>query len=208
MRRPAAEAGAITTIHGSRFLAWLGAAAGRDAAEAALAARAAEHPDATHHCWAWRLWTGERVESAGYDAGEPGGTAGRPIAGALERADVVQAVCVVSRWFGGTKLGTGGLTRAYAEAAAAAIGAGEEAGALQAVAVRARFAVRFGYDRTGAVDAVASRFAARELDAGYGERVERLLAVEADRAGAFAAALAEAGGGAIAVERREDVLLP
>lgn len=204
MRRPVAETGAATLVRGSRFLAWLAPAADVPAAEVGLRRRADTHPDATHHCWAWRLWASGRVESAGFDAGEPGGTAGRPIAGSLERADVVQAVCVVSRWFGGTKLGTGGLTRAYAEAAAAAIEAAAAAGTLEPIVVRARFAVRFGYDRTAAVDAVAARFGARELAAEYGARVERTLAVEAACAAAFVAALGEAGAGELECERGAD----
>jgi uncharacterized YigZ family protein len=73
------------------------------------------HFDATHHCWAFRL-LGGRQRSA--DAGEPSGTAGKPILSAIEGADVVDAAVVVVRWYGGVKLGTGGLTRAYRDTAA------------------------------------------------------------------------------------------
>ena len=72
--------------------------------------------DATHHCWAFRLFAEGRARSS--DAGEPSGTAGKPILMAIEGADVYDAAIVVVRWFGGIKLGTGGLSRAYREPAA------------------------------------------------------------------------------------------
>jgi len=72
--------------------------------------------DATHHCWAFRLFADARSRSA--DAGEPSGAAGRPILSAIEGADLFDVAVVVVRWFGGVKLGTGGLSRAYRETAA------------------------------------------------------------------------------------------
>jgi uncharacterized YigZ family protein len=70
-----------------------------------------KHFDATHHCWAFRL----RERSRSSDAGEPSGTAGKPILSAIE---IVDAAVVVVRWYGGVKLGTGGLSRAYRDTAA------------------------------------------------------------------------------------------
>src|SRR5713226_6767966 len=75
-----------------------------------------QHFDATHHCWAFRLFENARSRSA--DAGEPSGTAGKPILSAIEGADLVDVAVVVVRWFGGVKLGTGGLSRAYRDTAA------------------------------------------------------------------------------------------
>jgi uncharacterized YigZ family protein len=72
--------------------------------------------DATHHCWAFRLFAEARTRSA--DAGEPSGTAGKPILAAIEGADVHDVGVIVVRWYGGIKLGTGGLSRAYRETAA------------------------------------------------------------------------------------------
>ncbi|AQS88575.1 hypothetical protein AA101099_0289 [Neoasaia chiangmaiensis NBRC 101099] len=78
-------------------------------------------PDATHNCWAWRA--GGRYRSS--DDGEPGGTAGRPILQAIEMQDYDHVVVVVTRWFGGVKLGAGGLVRAYGGAAAACLRSAE-----------------------------------------------------------------------------------
>lgn len=72
--------------------------------------------DATHHCWAFRLFSAARSRSS--DAGEPSGTAGKPILAAIEGAALQDVAVVVVRWYGGIKLGTGGLSRAYRETAA------------------------------------------------------------------------------------------
>jgi|SRR5713101_1946036 len=84
-----------------------------------LKAISKQHFDATHHCWAFRLFHDARSRSS--DAGEPSGTAGRPILSAIEGADLFDVAVVVVRWFGGVKLGTGGLSRAYRETAAATL---------------------------------------------------------------------------------------
>ena len=193
---PLRPAEARTAVQGSRFRAWLGPAADPAAASRALAARSAEAPDATHHCCAYRTWDQGRIEGAGFDAGEPAGTAGRPILGSLERARVVQAVCVVSRWFGGVKLGTGGLTRAYGEAAAAALAVAVADGGLARVGPRIVFRVDFAYPQSGAVTRVLARFAARETDSVYGARVELEVSVDPESVEAFRRAIGEATGGA------------
>lgn len=72
--------------------------------------------DATHHCWAFRLFAEARSRSS--DAGEPSGTAGKPILTAIEGAGVHDVGVIVVRWYGGVKLGTGGLSRAYRDTAA------------------------------------------------------------------------------------------
>ncbi|MFZ2490120.1 MAG: YigZ family protein [Thermoanaerobaculia bacterium] len=82
----------------------------------ALEAIQKKHFDATHHCWAFRLSAEGRSRSS--DAGEPSGTAGKPILSAIEGAALLDTGVVVVRWYGGVKLGTGGLSRAYRETAA------------------------------------------------------------------------------------------
>jgi uncharacterized YigZ family protein len=105
---------------GSRFLGFAAQAASPDASEAFLQKLRREHHDATHVAFAWRLGTGcESLKSS--DDGEPSGTAGRPIASAIASAGLTDVVVAVVRYFGGTKLGTGGLARAYREAAALAL---------------------------------------------------------------------------------------
>lgn len=95
------------SIQKSRFLALAAPIADVDAAQTVLAE--ARQTPATHHCWAWRL--GAQYRSS--DDGEPGGTAGRPILAAIDGADLDGVIVVVTRWYGGIKLGAGGLVRAY-----------------------------------------------------------------------------------------------
>ncbi len=190
---------ATIVVRGSRFLAALAPVADESRARAFLERRAERGPDATHHCWACRVWRESGIQGVGFDAGEPSGTAGRPILGALDRADAVDVACVVSRWFGGTKLGTGGLARAYAASASAALETARAADVLVAAAVWTRFRLAFDYSRTASVRRVAARYAAREAGAAYGERVALTLDVPAARAGSFRRALGEATAGGIEV---------
>lgn len=80
-----------------------------------------KHFDATHHCWGYRLLIADDVRARSSDAGEPSGTAGKPILSAIESAELYDVAVIVVRWFGGVKLGTGGLGRAYREAAQQAL---------------------------------------------------------------------------------------
>lgn len=99
-------------IKKSRFLAL---AAPVDSPEEALAfVQEVGDPAATHNCWAYRIGQAYRFN----DDGEPGGTAGRPILQAIEGQGIDRAVVVVTRWYGGIKLGAGGLARAYGGTAA------------------------------------------------------------------------------------------
>lgn len=88
-----------------------------DAFEVTLDAIRRELYDATHHCWAWRRFDDGVVRERSADAGEPSGTAGRPILQAIEDDALLDSAVVVARYYGGVKLGTGGLARAYRDAA-------------------------------------------------------------------------------------------
>ena len=108
-----------TSVKGSRFLAR--AVPIDDEAGAALEIERArsDHPDASHHCSAWRV----AARYGSDDDGEPGGTAGRPMLDVILKRDLDRVVLVCVRWFGGTKLGAGGLARAYGGSAAKALDA-------------------------------------------------------------------------------------
>ncbi|MGP5403599.1 YigZ family protein [Psychrobacter celer] len=81
-----------------------------------------QYPDARHWCWAYIIGDPDNTTSAGFDDdGEPNGTAGRPILGVLQHKSIGNVIIVVVRYFGGIKLGAGGLTRAYAGSAQAAV---------------------------------------------------------------------------------------
>lgn len=99
-------------IRKSRFLAQAAAVASAEEAQAFIAR--ISDPAATHNCWAWKIGNQYRFN----DDGEPGGTAGRPILAAIEGQGFDQVAVVVTRWYGGIQLGTGGLARAYGGSAA------------------------------------------------------------------------------------------
>jgi len=101
----------------SRFIGCVQAVPDRAAAQAVVQQLRAEHPAATHVCWAF-LAGGQ---SAANDDGEPGGTAGRPMLEVLRRQDLEGVLATVVRYFGGVKLGAGGLVRAYTDAIAQAL---------------------------------------------------------------------------------------
>lgn len=107
-------------ISRSRFLADVRRVESEDAARAVIAEIRAAHRDARHHCSAFVLGSDNRLRRSN-DDGEPSGTAGAPILAALGGAELSDVVAVVTRWFGGTLLGTGGLTRAYGGAVAEAL---------------------------------------------------------------------------------------
>ena len=108
----AAPARHAIDVRHSRFLA--NAAPIASAADAAAFVAQASNADATHNCWAWRCGGDYRSS----DDGEPAGTAGRPILAAIDGQGFDRVAVVVTRWFGGIKLGAGGLVRAYGGAAA------------------------------------------------------------------------------------------
>ncbi|ROO30974.1 IMPACT family protein [Salinisphaera japonica] len=118
--RVAAPHTATVEVHKSRFIGWCAHAPDIDTARALVAAARAQYPDASHHCSAYIAGAPDEQQAIGFaDDGEPGGTAGRPMFQALAGSGLGQIACVVTRYFGGTKLGTGGLARAYAQCVSA-----------------------------------------------------------------------------------------
>lgn len=181
-------------ISRSRFLCALAPAATEEEARAFLARVRARYPDATHHCWAYVLGAAGEVRRSG-DDGEPGGTAGLPMLRMLLRREVRFTVAVVARWFGGTKLGAGGLIRAYG---------GVVGEALDAVGTVPRRRLRLASVTVG--HAAAGRLENELRAAGrdvrrvtYGAEVTIEVGLPEAEAGAFAQWLAGATAGAARV---------
>jgi uncharacterized YigZ family protein len=117
---PQASAQAEIEIKKSRFIALAKQINNREQGMLWLAEVKAIYPDARHHCWAYLLGNPSCATSAGMgDDGEPSGTAGKPILNVLQHKGVGDIMLIVARYFGGIKLGAGGLTRAYGQAAQA-----------------------------------------------------------------------------------------
>ncbi len=145
-------------VRKSRFLALAAPAESHEAAQVLLAGQRAGHPKANHHVSAWRIADlgGEgspRIEHRFDDDGEPGGTAGRPLLQVLEGRSLVGAAVVVVRYFGGIKLGAGGLVRAYGEAAAHAA----DAARIEEIIPKVRLRLTVPFDHLAAVETWAQR---------------------------------------------------
>ncbi|MET1161330.1 MAG: YigZ family protein [Pseudoxanthomonas sp.] len=149
----AAPATHLLEIKHSRFIAHAAPAISPEAALAFLAQVA--DSDATHNCWAYRI--GSEYRSS--DDGEPAGTAGRPILAAIEGQDCDQVMVVVTRWYGGIKLGAGGLVRAYGGAAAECLRIAERRLLVEMRVVR----VSCSFDDLGSVHAALSAHGAEKL---------------------------------------------
>lgn len=114
---PKTECTAKTDVKNSRFIGSLLKVKSKSDAEQKLQEVKAAYNDATHNCWAYRISDEGEIEFRFSDEGEPSGTAGKPILESLEEGNIIDALLVVSRYFGGTKLGMGGLNRAYRKCA-------------------------------------------------------------------------------------------
>lgn len=117
-RIPTESLEVVTEIKKSRFIARAELVNDRDAAMLMLAQAKIDYPDARHHCWAYLVGNPKAASNAAMnDGGEPNGTAGKPILNVIQHKMIGDVMVVVIRYFGGIKLGAGGLTRAYSGAA-------------------------------------------------------------------------------------------
>lgn len=155
----------------------------------------AKDPGANHHCYAWNIGRDNQFQRSS-DAGEPSGTAGRPILEAIKRAGLQNTAVVVTRYFGGVLLGAGGLTRAYGRAAQLALEAAGRVLRLPAV----KFALTFDYSLLGKVEAFLQQNGFPLADKIYGAEVCFICLIESERLDFAARALADLSGGALRMQ--------
>jgi uncharacterized YigZ family protein len=172
-------------VERSRFLALVEPVTDAAGAAAFLAATRAGHHKATHHCSAWRTGLPGGSSWGAADDGEPSGSAGLPILKAIEGSGLSDVVVVVVRWFGGVKLGTGGLVRAYGGVAARALVQVER----REQVLRRPLALRFPPSFMTQVKRLAQLHDATEGPLTRGLDLELLLRPPAGRAEALATAL-------------------
>ena len=151
-----------------------------------------QHPDAGHHCYAWRLAEGDQGFRVS-DDGEPGGTAGQPILNHINGANLRGVVIVVTRYFGGTKLGKGGLVRAYGGTAGGAI----KAAAIITVVETKDLHFSCAYGDVGIVEGVLRNLAVEPKQSEYGARVRMTVAVPTEAAAGAREQLKDATAGRI-----------
>ena len=119
-------------------------------------------PQATHNCWAWRI----NFQIRSSDDGEPGGTAGRPILSVIEGRQLENVMVIVTRYFGGIKLGVGGLVRAYSGTTAKCL---DQAGVIERFPM-ADYLISAALEYTASVHALLNQLAAEKLEEQYDDK--------------------------------------
>lgn len=186
-----------TLVKHSRFIVQA-SPAGTPEAAAAFIAQASD-ADATHNCWAWRV--GETFRSS--DDGEPGGSAGRPILAAIDGAGLDQIAVVVTRWYGGIKLGVGGLVRAYGGCTASALREAPRRPLLQMTELE----IACSFDDLGHVHAALAAFSAEKQTEAFDANGARLsLQLPADQADALKIHLRDATRDRVRCSDRADAV--
>jgi uncharacterized YigZ family protein len=183
-------------VLGSRFIASVHPVAGRKEVDMTLVALRREFFDATHHCYAYRLGS-DGSDFRAHDGGEPSGSAGKPILAAIDRGGFTDVLLVVTRYFGGTKLGVGGLARAYGEAAAGVLASATSRICYATITLRASFP----HAMVSPVMHVIGKVGAKVQGKDYDGEVHLDLVVRASRVDELEAALLEGTRGSVRISK-------
>ncbi len=184
----------IDKVKGSRFIATAAPVGSPENALAFVESIRRKFHDATHNCFAWRIAPGKDLFRYS-DDGEPSGTAGRPILQEIDGRGLENVTVVVTRYYGGTKLGTGGLLRAYGGAAAEAL----DLAKIIETRIVHPVLLTFPYALTGSVQGVLSAFALQPTQADYGEAVRMTVETPIEDVERLRLELSEATAGKIGI---------
>lgn len=196
IRTLGSEGNSKVRIKGSRFIGLASPAFEREEAGKIVRAEEKKYHAAAHHCWGWRALEEAETAFAYNDDGEPAGTAGAPILKAIEGEGLLGVVVVVTRYFGGVKLGTGPLARAYSEAAGKAIASAVKSEGM----FGASYSLTLDYSALGRVNKLIESGPAVIISRNFEEKVGLKIAVATSRAEAFISSLTESTGGRIGIE--------
>ncbi|MBT3232301.1 MAG: DUF1949 domain-containing protein [Calditrichaeota bacterium] len=195
-RIPIGKAETRLTDRGSKFLSLCAPAANEVEALEILTQRSKQHHDASHHCYAFRVGDPNNPQERYSDHGEPSGTAGRPILDQIRGKDLVGIIVIVTRWFGGTKLGKGGLVRAYGGCAADALGE------VKVIVKRpmTEIVVRCDYDLIGLVEKYVPQYEGKIKGGEYQVDVVLTIHLPEIHAGELKDCLVDKSAGRIIIE--------
>ncbi|MDD5710147.1 MAG: IMPACT family protein [Candidatus Marinimicrobia bacterium] len=171
----AATAESKISVRGSKFLGFAFPVQNTEDVAVHLEALRKRYFDATHHCFAWQLGYGETLRFRYNDDGEPSGTAGKPIYQAILQRDVTNILVVSVRYFGGSKLGTGGLIRAYGQSASGTLDAAE----IRDYEKGLRIAFHCSYEQHPPVLRAIHAYPVISLDQDFSEEVRLIVEVNA-----------------------------
>ena len=189
-RIPASPGEAELTEKRSRFLGHVRMVESEEEAKAFIAEMKRKYYDARHNCWCYAIQDGAERYS---DDGEPQGSAGIPMLEVLRRRGVTNAVCVVTRYFGGVLLGTGGLLRAYTQSAADAL----DAAGVAVVRAWTEAEARCSYAQAERMKTEAAALGAVTEDVVYGADVTLKLLIPREKTEAVKARLFDASAGSV-----------
>lgn len=194
--RPAATYRTELEVSRSRFIATLACVESVEQARAFLSDVQQEMPDASHHVYAFVIGHGKSVSEGLSDAGEPTGTAGQPVMAVLRGSGLGDTIIVVTRYFGGIKLGTGGLVRAYTDAAKAAVAGAK----TEPKIARVQFCFRVPYSLYDRVRRIIQAHDATVDVNDFAEDISITLTIEQAKAESFIMQLQELSAGKIIVQ--------
>ena len=180
-------------VKGSRFLGYAAPVSDKEDAEKIIESIRKTFFDATHHCYAYRLGLHAEEMTRVSDDGEPSGSAGRPILTVVEGLGLTDLVVVVTRYFGGTKLGVGGLVRAYGGTASLVLEKAEIIRRFLTDSVR----IDCTYPQLGAVLKAVDQFGANVEQSAYQEQVRLSVIIRRQKTDAFVHAVIEASAGKV-----------
>ncbi|PIE45312.1 MAG: YigZ family protein [Gammaproteobacteria bacterium] len=169
----------IPAIKGSRFIALAFPVDGNETAMVRLSGIKTKYSDARHHCWAYRLCSQKKTRFA--DDGEPTGSAGKPILAPIVGRDLLDVMVVVIRYFGGVKLGVGGLVRAYSQATNDVLSLAEAQQVIVRIIPKITLQLIYSYNDTGHIAAALSSLAVSEKNSRYTDRVVSEIDVVPDQ---------------------------
>ncbi len=192
----AAETSVEIKIKGSRFIGQVYICDDDNNAREILDAVRKKYYDATHNCYAWKVGIGQDMHFKYSDDGEPSGTAGKPIYDQLDGAGLTNVIIIVTRYFGGTKLGTGGLTHAYSDCAAEVI---KNAGTVRKF-ITGRFDINLDFADYGAVERAILSSGAVIVQSEFSDKVDLKLEIRKSQLESLKAKLVDITSGRIKID--------
>jgi uncharacterized YigZ family protein len=190
---PASTTNTEIKVKGSKFISAVFPVSSKEEAETVYADIKKKYYDATHNCFAYRINANNFRYS---DDGEPNGTAGKPILQIIDNKGMNEILCVVTRYFGGTKLGVGGLMRAYSDSAKLAI---DQVEIKKKIRSR-RIKISLNYDLENSVRKLLNTYNGKLEESNYSEHINMNILIPESKAAAFEREIIEMSSNSITIE--------
>lgn len=186
-------------VKGSKFIGIASPVDSEISAERFIHTISKKYFNATHHCYAYQIGYGKHIIFRCHDDGEPSGTAGKPVHRAIVNKQLTDVVVVVTRYFGGTKLGTGGLARAYGNSAADVLNRCE----IVTTVIGEKIRIQFPYEETEAVMHVIRTLGGNVIESRYDQAAHLLVQMRLREIDRFRIRLKDATRGKVLIFPKE-----